>query len=550
MLDHLKNPLDVISEFIDIARSLSSERDLGSLLNRIVATALQLSGAQTGRIYILDRSRKQLVPAVSQYPDGTIVPEILGSIALYQESAREQRNNTNPLAFASFNGQLLHIEDIYHYSGFDCQELYHFDRHYNYKTRSLLIIPLKGSNDFVIGALQLSNYCNYESRKVGPFSAAAQTLAQAFASQAAVAIDNAQLLKENSRLIAILDAANRELEEENRRLKKRLHGECRFNRILVGDSSAMQRVYQLMEKVVDSDATIFLHGETGTGKEVIAQAIHSNSNRKVGPFIAQNCAALPENLLESELFGYRKGAFSGADRDKKGMIQAAHEGTLFLDEIGDMPLGLQAKVLRFLQEFEIRPLGSVESVKVNVRVIAATHQNLEELIREGRFREDLYYRLHIFPIEIEPLRRRREDIPSLMKFFLDKYNNSYDKKVQGVSPAAMDALMRYDYPGNVRELSNLIERAVLICDPGGYLSVEHFSFKVLCAKESIEGGILGRVLDGAGALKESMAHVEAELIERRLRRYQWNQTKTAKDLGISRRSLIDKMQRYKLQNYY
>lgn len=550
MFDHLADPLKAIEDFIELSRSLSSERSLSELLDRIIQTALQVTGAEAGRVYILDRSNKFLRPEVVLYPTGKIPSEYLSEIALYGASGKEERSTRNPVAFSVFNGSSVHLEDIYAYSGFDCEDFYQFDRYYRYRSKSLLITPLKSSAGFVIGALLLLNYRDIDGN-IGGFSDSVRKLAAAFASQAAIAIDNAKLLTENRRLIEMLDATNQQLEDENRQLKRRLNCECRFDSEIIGESPAMQRVFSLVEKVVDSDATVLITGETGTGKEVFAHAIHNNGNRKNAPFVAQNCAALPENLLESELFGYKKGAFSGAEKDKKGMIQAANGGTLFLDEIGDMPLGLQAKVLRFLQEFEVRPLGGLHNVKVDVRVIAATHRNLEELILEGRFREDLYYRLHIFPVELPPLRRRKEDVPSLVKYFVDKYSSMHKKKVKGISPGALDAFIRYDYPGNVRELGNLIERAVLICEQGEHILPEHVGRKLYSvAMASAEGGKsidFEDALESDEALKEILAKVEAELIERRLQRYRWNQTKTAETLNISRRSLIDKMNRYNVR---
>ncbi|MBO6563085.1 MAG: sigma-54 factor interaction domain-containing protein, partial [Nisaea sp.] len=213
-------------------------------------------------------------------------------------------------------------------------------------------------------------------------------------------------------LIGVLESTNKELAEENRRLKTEIAKSSRFTSI-IGNCGAMQKVFAMLEKVLDSDVTVLITGETGTGKEVVANAIHRNSHRARGPFVAQNCAAMPEQLLESELFGFKRGAFTGANQDKKGLLEAAHGGTIFLDEIGDMPIGLQAKILRVLQEGEVRPLGSLESRKVDIRVLAATHQDLEARIAEGQFREDLFYRLNVFPIHLPPLRDRQDDVPAL-----------------------------------------------------------------------------------------------------------------------------------------
>ena len=307
----------------------------------------------------------------------------------------------------------------------------------------------------------------------------------------------------------------------------------------------MRKVFALLKKVINTDATVLLRGETGTGKELIAQAVHYNSNRKKQEFVAQNCAALPETLLESELFGYVKGAFSGANADKTGLIELADGGTLFLDEIGDMPIGLQAKLLRVLQEKEVRPLGSTQTRKVNIRVVAATHCDLQEKIRAGEFREDLYYRLCVFPIELPPLHQRREDLPALLQHFISDFSERYDKDIIGISPAALDHLLHYDYPGNIRELRNVMERAVLMCESGASILPEHLAAEIVqsVAPASEE---LFQNLDN-GNLRDAVALFEAKLIERKLQAHDWNQTRTAVELSISRRTLIDKIQRHHIQ---
>ena len=364
-------------------------------------------------------------------------------------------------------------------------------------------------------------------------------LVSAFASQAAVALDNTLLIQSNEALIERLNKTNKKLVSENKKLKQKIAIQSQFSQTIIGDCLAMKQVFNLLEKIVNTDVTVFIKGETGTGKELIAQAIHYNGNRKKAKFIAQNCSALPEALLESELFGYKRGAFSGADKDKIGLIKAADGGTLFLDEIGDMPINLQAKLLRVLQEKQIRPLGSNESISVDVRIIAATHRDVEKMIKEGEFREDLYYRLHIFPIELPPLRSRKDDIPSLLQHYLDKFCEKYDKKTQGFSPATFDLLLAYDYLGNVRELSNIIERAVLLVEQEGYILPEHLDDK-------LKFNCFKKVQSEKNNLKAVMAEYEAELIQQKLHKFDGNQTHTAKEFGISRRSLIEKINRYQI----
>jgi two-component system, NtrC family, response regulator GlrR len=252
---------------------------------------------------------------------------------------------------------------------------------------------------------------------------------------------------------------NGRLASEITRLKGMLTERYDFGNI-VTRSERMKTVLVAVERVAVTDSTIFVRGESGTGKELIARAIHLASNRKDKPFVAINCAALPETLLESELFGHEKGAFTGAIRSSKGLFAQAHEGTIFLDEIGDMPLSIQAKFLRVLQERQFYPVGSERPLEVDVRVIVATNQNIEELVKQGRFREDLYYRIHVIPVALPPLRERKEDIPLLVDHFLKKFCGQMGKKINGLTPQAMQRMMLHDWPGNIRELENTIEYAV------------------------------------------------------------------------------------------
>jgi two-component system response regulator GlrR len=256
---------------------------------------------------------------------------------------------------------------------------------------------------------------------------------------------------------------SKRLASEIDRLKGLLTERYDFKNI-VARSESMQTVLEAVSRIAKTDSTVFVRGESGTGKELIARAIHLASNRKDKPFVAINCAALPETLLESELFGHEKGSFTGAVRTSKGLFVQAQGGTMFLDEIGDMPLAIQAKVLRVLQERQFHPVGSEQSVDADVRVVVATNKNLEEHVKQGLFREDLYYRIHVIPITLPPLRNRREDIPVLVDHFLKKYRGQMDKKITGLTPPAMQRLMLHDWPGNVRELENTIEYAVAMTE--------------------------------------------------------------------------------------
>ncbi len=298
---------------------------------------------------------------------------------------------------------------------------------------------------------------------------------------------------------------------------------------IVGKSKVMQRVFGLIRKAAETDVTVLLRGESGTGKELVAQAIYQLSKRANGPFITVNCAALPENLLESELFGYEKGAFTGATQRRIGKFEAAHRGTIFLDEIGDMSPGTQAKLLRVLQNREIYRLGGNQRIEVDTRIIAATHKPLEEMVAEGQFREDLYYRLNVFPIELPPLRERKEDIPELVHHFLKQY------PVHHISREALALLMDYHWPGNVRELQNAIERAAIIADT--IIEPEHLPPYIRHQVQPMRGFELpdeGIVLD----------ELEKMLILQALEKSGGNKTRAAELLGITRRRLYSMMERF------
>jgi transcriptional regulator with PAS, ATPase and Fis domain len=308
-------------------------------------------------------------------------------------------------------------------------------------------------------------------------------------------------------------------------------------RHIIGESPRMQEVFQLLELAAPTDATVLLLGETGTGKELIARAIHQNSPRREGPFVVVNCAAIPETLLESDLFGHERGAFTGAAQRKIGRFAAAHGGTIFLDEIGELPPALQAKILRVIQYKEFEPLGSTQTHRVDVRIIAATNRSLWEEVREGRFREDLFYRLNVVSITLPPLRQRPEDIPLLAQYFFDLYTRKNQRSIRGLEPAVLARLQAYHWPGNIRELENVIERAVIFCT-AAYLGVEHLP-------ENLQH--LQPFPPGAGtesAPEPSLIDLERELIFRTLEKVGNDRQHAALVLGISLEELDFKLKAY------
>lgn len=334
----------------------------------------------------------------------------------------------------------------------------------------------------------------------------------------------------------------RSLEAENLRLKEEIERQSRFQGI-VGKSPPMQEVFELIEVVTQNTATVLIIGESGTGKELVANAIHHRSPRKDGPFIKVNCAALPETLLESELFGHEKGAFTGAIRQRKGRFELADGGTLFLDEVGEIPLSLQVKLLRVLQEREFERLGGAETLKVDVRIICATKRDLTEGVKKGTFREDLYYRLNVIPIYLPPLRKRKEDIPLLVDHFLRLYSQKMGRAEKGISEEALGLLMNYDYPGNVRELENAIERAVAL-GKGEAIGPSDLPITLREGKglPPPPSSLPGRTL------VEALQEYEKACIMEALRRAGGMKGKAAELLGISRKTLWEKVNLYGLKD--
>jgi two-component system response regulator AtoC len=380
---------------------------------------------------------------------------------------------------------------------------------------TVIMMSAYGSIDTAIGAMKLGAY-DYISK---PF-------------------------KTDEVYLTLKKAEEREsLKKENRRLKERIQtieGDYNIGN-MVAKSKVMRDIFQLAEKVAQYKTTVLIFGDSGTGKELIARGIHQHGLRNQGPLVPINCGGIPETLLESELFGYKKGAFTGADRNRKGLFQEAEGGTLFLDEIGELPLSLQVKLLRVLQDNEIRPIGGTKTRKIDVRVVAATAKNLEEEVRKGTFREDLYYRLNVLTIKLPPLKQRPEDIPLLCKHFIRRFNKILGKDVHGLSPEAMAQLLNYQWPGNVRELENVLERAMVIADDSQILA-EHLVL------EPIQNG--GNRQTPANleslSIKNARKVVEKDLITRALQETGGNRTRAARLLEISHPSLLSKMKVYEI----
>ncbi len=399
--------------------------------------------------------------------------------------------------------------------------------------RSTIGVPLWKGED-ILGVLQVDNRdapAMFDRRDVEALGVLAHGASLAIA---------------NARLIQKLTLAEEQLRKENQFLRGRERSRTGELRI-VGESRRMEQVLQQLGKVVDTRVTVLVEGETGTGKELFASAIHYRSQRRDKLFVAQNCAAFPENLLESELFGHKRGAFTGATEEKKGLFEIADGGTLFLDEVGEMPLALQAKLLRVLQEGEIRAIGATAPRRVNVRIVAATNRNLEKEVAEGRFREDLYYRLKVFPIRVPPLRERREDVPLLAAHFLERYTREFGREIAGFTQPALELLRAYDWPGNVRELENEVQRAVIQADGETFITPELLSPRVRTNDAKVGHAPAPEMApgeeadDGSGTLREMMDRVERRILARTLSAHGNNKTSAAKALGITREGLHKKL---------
>lgn len=495
MFTHVPEPLAYAQALLEQFASLSHAQSVKVLLGDCVRSLAQLSGCELTQLYLLDATHKRLEMS-AECLNGVLQTAQAHSLSV--DYTGEQL-----LQFALCQNRAVCLGELsssLHETSFLPPMATPW--------QSLLCVPLVNHKHAVEGVLLCASGKHLDL----------QGFASSFGQLGAFVLGQRRLLQSVN---SPADAATQVL----------LSTPSASGYGLIGKSTAMRQTYSLISKVLHSPYTVLLRGETGTGKEVVARAIHACGPRRSQAFIVQNCAAVPENLLESELFGYRKGAFTGADHDRDGLFDAANGGTLLLDEIGDMPLSLQAKLLRVLQEGEIRPLGCNDTHTIDVRIIAATHCDLDVLVSEGKFREDLYYRLAQFPIELPPLRLREGDIPELARHFADKACAFLQRNAIDWSQAALDHLSGYAFPGNVRELKGLVERAVLLCE-GGELLAEHFALR------------LDVLLDNNDvSLRERLEQIERSLLLDCLRKNEGNQTLAARQLGLPRRTLLYRLGR-------
>jgi transcriptional regulator with GAF, ATPase, and Fis domain len=539
LFEGLQDERDKLARLLEVAKLISSEHNLKRLLELILDSVIEMAGAERG--FIILRERENLVIKVARNFDRESIrrPEFKVSHSVAERVLRDGKPVLSADAISDPTLPAASVAAL--------------------KLRSLLCLPLR-VRDQAVGCVYIDN--RFEA---GLFSPKDLPLLQGFADQAAIAVDNARLFEENTRRQEELKRSREEIEQLNAQLKQKVEKQYAelskarqdlistrqsvalkhdFSEIL-GKSRAMQEVFYLLDRVIDTDEPVYVYGESGTGKELAARAIHFNSPRATaGKFVSENCSAIPDTLLESELFGHEKGAFTGAVATKIGLFELAHKGTLFLDEIGDMSVDMQKKVLRAIQEGEIRRVGGKDVIKVDVRIISASNKDLSVLIKTGAFREDLFYRLNVVQITLPPLRDRREDVPLLVDHFLDKIARDNGQPKRKVDEVAFWYLQNYSWPGNIRELDNEIRRAVALSDE---------TITVDSLKDEIRQKDLFRPavkVPAGGQLKdivrEAIEDVERRMIAKTLEECSWKKTEAAARLGVSRPTLDAKIEAYGL----
>jgi transcriptional regulator with GAF, ATPase, and Fis domain len=512
----------------EISKRILSQMNLDRLLDLILDEAIQLSGAERGFIVLLKEGGMEVQSARNMDKES-------------MKKAKEKISKTIIREVMQSHAPVLSMD-----AGGE-EKLKGAESVHRMKLRSVLAIPLKNGSE-IIGVIYLDNRF-----AAGVFQEQHAKIVGVFADQASLGLSHAWLLEENRQRQKDLEANQKVILRLNKSLEDKVlvqEQELEKAKILIqtydaeaprsdryqdiiGESKPMKEVLQTLDRIMDSNVAVYIHGESGTGKELIARALHYNGPRKPKPFVATNCASYSETLLESELFGHVRGAFTGAEKDKKGIFEYATGGTVFLDEVADMSPGMQAKLLRVLQEGEIRPVGSNQSTKVDVRIVSATNKDLAELVRQGKFRKDLFYRLNVVRVNLPPLRDRRPDIPMLVDHFMKKNKMGIPENFLSIEPEATKALMSYDWPGNIRELENEISRALVMGK--GAVTRDILSENVR-EKYEFEQEMM-RDLN----LPRQVAAFEKRIIERALQEAGGNKAKAAKILGISRFTLHQKV---------
>jgi transcriptional regulator with GAF, ATPase, and Fis domain len=546
--------------FARLTRELLRETDLGKLLRSIVDSAIALAGAERGFLLIDDALNGSSEPAPERA--GGESAERQPPLKVRVARSFDKEDIAIPSSRLSNGIASKVIESRQALISVDAGRDPRFDGMASVedlRLRSVVCVPLithpeRGNK--VDGVLYVDNRLQQAA-----FASEDLELVKLLADQASLAIRNARTLAELRERNEKLAASSRKIELLNEQLGRKVRdrdtelsvvraelgrerGRYDYSAI-VGASEGMRRVFHQLDRIIETELPVLIQGESGTGKELIARAIHFNGTRKAKTFVSENCAALPDTLLESELFGHTRGAFTGAHRAKKGLLEQADGGTLFLDEIGDMSAEMQKKLLRVLQEGEFRAIGSEEQIKVNVRVIAASHRNLEQLVQEGKFREDLFYRVNVLAVELPPLRERREDIPLLAEALLARAAREAGRPVPVLPREVLASLVAHDWPGNVRELENEMRRLVVLA--GDEVRLEHLSQSVLERRSTTgQAPSAGVVVEAGGSIRNAVADLEKRSIEAALSSCGGNKSRAAKLLGISRFALQRKLDKYGL----
>ena len=521
-----KIPSEEVSFFLDVSQSLHQFLNINDLILHIIGRIQETIYAEAVSVILHDEENSEFVFCwSSDQPDRT---EKLHKIRFPSDQgiAGSVFRSGKPEMILDVNKDSRHFKKV--------------DEVIKHTTNSLIAVPLK-TKDRAIGVLEVVN------KTKGIFNRNDLDFLVILAPIIAMALDNARMyeaLEKAYQELQLIDRGKDDLIQQTRDqvdwLQREVRNQYRFNQV-IGSSEAMSRVLRLCEKVINSDITVLIEGQSGTGKEVIARCIHYNGPRRAWPFVSQNCAGIPDTLLASELFGHKRGAFTGAVNYKKGIFEAANKGTIFLDEVSEMSPAMQASLLRVLQEGEIKPLGSDKAKQVDIRIISATNQNLAESVAQGLFREDLYYRLNVFPLRLPRLRDRLGDIALLARHFVEKYTQKANQPLKDLSRETLQCLAGYPFPGNVRELENEIERAIAMAGGEKIIKPVHLSEKIRTCTTRV-----GDELERPGTLKEMVRRLERTVIAETLERHGGNKTRAAKELGLSRYGLLKMAQRYDL----
>lgn len=490
----LKDRTDLETLF-RLSNVLNSFTEVNALLDNLVDLAIENLNAERGVIFLVDRAGA-IYPTASRslFPDDLADAQNV-ALSVVKEAIKEKEG------LVTANAQK--------------DERFHSESAIHYNILSIICVPMIYRGN-VLGAIYLDH-----GKKEGAFSERDSNFLKAFVKLSVPTI-NHLIEKESIGTVAVFSGEKSSYEREYPEI--------------ITNSQQMLSIFDTLDLIAPSNVSVLILGESGTGKELIARAIHTKSQRRDKRFIVQNCASIPETLLESELFGYRKGSYTGATHDKPGLFEVADGGTLFLDEIGDLSLSSQAKILRALQDGEIRRIGDNTPIKVDVRIISATNKDLQEQIFKGLFREDLFYRLNIVTVKVPPLRERKEDIPLLSRHFLTTYCQKLGKHYAGIEKSALDVLTEYNWPGNIRQLKNEMERIAILLQEGETVTSDRIS-------EVIHQAVLMKSPSDSKSLKDVLETVQQRMVIDALSKYKWNKTKAAEELGITRRGLLKMIER-------